>query len=188
MERESNLVKDEYLAENIYFDIAQFGDCYEYTENGKVCVRGRLKANIQFWKNIDACKFIIDTIDSGYKIPFYSLPQGRFSCNNKSALQEDEFVRSAITDLLDSGLVSEEYEVPYVTNPLSVSVNSSGKRRLILDLREVNKHIWKQSVKYDDIRTALLYVEKNKWCFKFDITSAYHHIDIFPDHRKYLGV
>jgi hypothetical protein len=179
MEKEFNLVKDEYFAENIFFDIAQFGECYEYIENGKVCVKGRLKANIQFWKNIDACKFIIDTIDYGYRIPFYSLPQSKFSRNNRSALQEDEFVRSAIADLLESGMVSEEYEMPYVTNPLSVSVNSCGKRRLISDLREVNKHIWKQSVKYDDIRTALLYVEKNKWCFKFDNTSAYHHVNIF---------
>lgn len=32
-----------------------------------------------------------------------------------------------------------------------------------------------------------MYTNKNSWCFKFDITSAYHHIDIFPDHRKYLG-
>lgn len=149
------------------------------TKNGKVCVRGRLKASIQFWKDIDACKFIIDTIDSGYKIPFYSLPQGRFSKNNNSALQEDKFVRGAIKDLLDTGLISAQCEVPFVTNPLTVSVNSSGKRRLILDLREVNKHIWKQSVKYDDLRTALLHVNKNSWCFKFDITSAYHHIDIF---------
>lgn len=44
----------------------------------------------------------------------------------------------AIKDLLDTGLISEQYEVPFVTNPLSVSVNSSSKRRLILDLREFN--------------------------------------------------
>ena len=95
-EKELDLVQDEYIAENIYSDISQVGDCYEYKENGKVCVRGRLKANIQFWKNIDACKFIMDTIYFGYKIPFYSLPQGRFSKNNSSALQEDAFVRGAI--------------------------------------------------------------------------------------------
>ncbi|XP_062621080.1 uncharacterized protein LOC134282689 [Saccostrea cucullata] len=186
-EREFDLVEDKYLTENIYFDSSHFSECYEYKENGKVCVRGRLKDHILFWKNIDTCKFILDTIEFGYKIPFYSLPQARFSKNNKSALQEDEFVRGAIEDLLDNGLISEEHEVPFVTNPLSVSVNSGGKRRLILDLREVNKHVWKQSVKYDDLRTALLYVNKNSWCFKFDITSAYHHIDIFPDHRKFLG-
>lgn len=79
--------------------------------------------------------------------------------------------------LVDNGSISEQYQVPFVTNPVSD----------LLDLREVNKHIWKQSVKYDDLRTALLYVNKNSWCFKFDITRAYHHIDIFQDHRNFLG-
>ena len=73
-----------------------------------------LKANIRFWKDIDACKFIIETIDSGYKIPFYSLPQGRFAKKINSALQEDEYVRAAIKDLLENGMISEEYEVPLV--------------------------------------------------------------------------
>jgi hypothetical protein len=146
-----------------------------------------LKSNIEFWKCIDACQYIIDTIHDGYKIPFYSLPQQSFSTNNKSALQEDAFVQGAIMELLENGLISEQSTAFLITNPLSVSVNSTGKRRLMLDLREVNKHVWKQSVKYDDIRTALMYANQTSWCFKFDITSAYHHIDIFPDHRKYLG-
>ena len=51
----------------------------------------------------------------------------------------------------------------------------------------MNKHIWKQSVKFDDIRIALMYIRKSSWCFKFDIHSAYHHLDIFPEHRKFLG-
>ena len=104
MKRESDLVQDKYSEENTYFDKSQLSDCYEYKENEKICVRGRLKANIRFWKDIDACKFIIETIDSGYKIPFYSLPQGRFAKNNNSALQEDEFVRGAIKYLFPRNL------------------------------------------------------------------------------------
>lgn len=112
-----------------------FGDCYEYKENGNIWIRGRLKASIQFWNYIDASKFITNTIDSGYKISFYSLPKGIFPKNNKSALQKDKFVRGEIKDLMDAGLISEQYEVPFVTNPLSVSVNSSGKRRHIFDIK-----------------------------------------------------
>ena len=39
------------------------------------------------------------------------------------------------------------------------------------------------------MRIALLYVNKNRWCYKFDIINTYHHIyvDVFPDHKKYLG-
>lgn len=106
--------KDKYSTENIYFHSSQFGDCYEYKENGKVCVKGRLKDSIQIWRDINACKFIIDTIDSGYKIPIYSLPQGRFSKICNSALQVDAFVREAIKDLVDNGLISEQYQAPFV--------------------------------------------------------------------------
>lgn len=56
---------------------------------------------------------------------------------------------------MDAGVISAQYEMTFATDPLSVSVNSSGKR-LIFDIREVNIHIWTKSVKYDDL-TALLY-------------------------------
>lgn len=149
--RETDLVKDEI----IHLYSSQFWDCYEYKENGNIWIKSRLKASIQFWNYIDASKFITNTIDSGYKISFYSLPKGRFPKNNISALQKDNFVRGEIKDLMDAGLISEQYEVPFVTNPLSVSVNSSGKRRHIFNIREVNKHIWTKSVKYEAF-TALL--------------------------------
>jgi hypothetical protein len=40
---------------------------------------------------------------------------------------------------------------PIVVNPLTVSVSSSNRKRLILDLRHVNLHLWKTSVKFEDI-------------------------------------
>ena len=49
-----------------------------------------------------------------------------------------------------SKCVIEVESKPHVISPLSVSTNSSGKKRLILDLRYVNKHLWKQSVKFED--------------------------------------
>ena len=56
--------------------------------------------------------------------------------------------------------------MPLVINQLSVSVQSSGKKSLILYLRIVNKHIWKQTVKYEDLRTAVSYLEKKSWMIK----------------------
>jgi hypothetical protein len=67
-----------------------------------------------------------------------------------------------------------------------VSENSS-KKRLILDLRAVNKHIWKQSVKFEDLRIALSFLKTDCHMIKFDITSAYHFIEIYPPHTKFLG-
>ena len=43
---------------------------------------------------------------------------------------------------------------PLVVNPLSVSVQPCGKKRLILDLRPVNKCLLKQRVKFEDWKVA----------------------------------
>ena len=97
------------------------------------------------------------------------------------------FVESAISELVSTHAVVEVPFVPHVVNPLSVSIQSSGKKRLILDLRHVNQFIWKQKFKCEDWRVLLSYVNKGDYLFSFDLKSGYHHIDIFPDHQTFLG-
>ena len=72
-----------------------------------------------------------------------------------SALAHPSFVEEAISELLLTYRVFETDVIPRNVNPLSVSVQSSGKKRLILDLRFINKHLWKQSIKFEDLRVAL---------------------------------
>ena len=76
---------------------------------------------------------------------------------------------------------------PEVVNPLTVSVQSSGKKRLILDLRYVNNHIWKTKIHFEDWTVALQYFRKNHFMFSFDLKSGYYHIGIYPEHCKYLS-
>ena len=65
-------------------------------------------------------------------------------------------------------------------------VQSSGKLRLILDLSHLNKFVAKKSVKYEDLRTVLQLFSPGMFVFSFDLKSAYHHIDICEEHRKFL--
>ena len=88
VDRNAQTFKDEYFSD-IYFDTNSdlTHDFYEYEQGQKdIIVKGRLKANIQFWKNINANSFVIDTIENGYKIPFFSKPSSCFMKSNKSAL------------------------------------------------------------------------------------------------------
>ena len=161
---------------------------YEYEQGtADIIVKGRLFDSYDFWKEINAYPFILDVIKNGYKIPFYSTPPSVFLPNNRSSLNHGDFVESAIHDLLVRGLVIECSSRPIVVNPLTVSIQSNGKKRLILDLRHVNKHLWKSSIKFEDIRTAMYFLKQGDFCFKFDLTSAYHHISIFEPHTLYLG-
>lgn len=70
---------------------------------------------------------------------------------------------------------------PWVVKPLSVSVRDEG------DLRHVNPHLFKYKFKCEDVHTALNLLDKGYPLYTFDIKSAYHHVDIFPSHRSYLG-
>ena len=72
-------------------------------------------------------------------------------------------------------------------NPLSVSTQSPGKKRLILDLRHVNLYVYKQKLKCEDLNVTLSIISRGYSLFKFDLKSGYHHVEIFPKHRKFLS-
>lgn len=148
---------------------------------------GRLKACEQFWETAGAQDHVLQIIREGYKIPFYHLPPEKEMRNNLSALQHADFVNNEILSLLSKGCISMVDQRPKVVNPLTVSVNRQGKNRLILDLRHVNLFLFKFKFRCEDIKTALDMFQVGDYMYKFDIKSAYHHIEIFPAHREYLG-
>jgi hypothetical protein len=59
--------------------------------------------------------------------------------------------------LLITGAVCKIDSLPKVVNSLSVSVNSIGKERLILDLRHVNKYLTLTKIKYEGVKEAKVY-------------------------------
>ena len=78
---------------------------------------------------------------------------------------------------------------PVVVNQLSVSVQSSRKKRLILDLRYPNSFLKKFRIKFEGVRSMmqLLIHPQQSWLFSSDIESGYHHIDIFEIDQEFLG-
>lgn len=42
-------------------------------------------------------------------------------------------------------------------------------------------------MKYEDVRIALMYVQKGCYMMKFDIHSAYHFVDMYLPHTDILG-
>ena len=171
------------------YDLQFFMNNYfDYEEgNAEPLIKGRLKASFSFWSAIGASEFVLDIIEHGYKLPLINTPARAILKNNKSALSHPNFVAEAINDLLDKDLVIECFEPPHVVNPLSVSIQSSGKMRLILDLRYVNQFLWKAKISFEDWNTALSYFKKGNFMFSFDLKSGYHHIEIIPDHYQFLG-
>ena len=135
-------------------------DSYEYEQgvSSNIVVPGSLKNHLQVWRSIGTSQFILDVIDEGYRIPFYYTPPPSFSRYNKSALDHPSFVDEAISELpLTYRVLKRMLFLAMTVNLLSVSIQSSGKKRFISDLRFINKHLWKKSVKFEDLRVALNY-------------------------------
>jgi len=98
--------------------------------------------------------------------------------NHESAAREFQFVTEAIEELIACRCVQVVANQPHICSPLSVAVNSSGKRRLVLNLHYLNRFLWKQTCKYEDLQTVMMLFRPEDYMFTFDLKSRYHHLDI----------
>ena len=163
-------------------------DLDKLEQNSVVVVKGRLRENITFWRSNGASQWLLNVLYEGYCLPFVGFPVKKFFPNHKSASFHAEFGSAEISKLLASGAIVEVLSADLrVCNPLGVAVNSSGKRRRILDLRNVNQHLRSCKFKYEDVRTAADLFHKSDWFFKFDYSSGYHHLEISLSHTPFLG-
>jgi hypothetical protein len=149
-------------------------------------VKGTLKKNLNWWK-LHAPKYIVDVVENGYVIPLYEWPLKSSARNNKSALDNAGFVDTSIESLLRSGVIKQCAAEPHVVNPLTVASNLPTKLRLVLDLRLVNPSVSLAKVKFEDIAVASKLFRKNQFLNVFDLTSAYHHIEIHASQQTLLG-
>ena len=148
----------------------------EYEKNGgsqSIKVAGRLKNHTKFWQSLSPPAEILRVVEHGYVLPFTSEPTEMFSKNNASAVKHVPFVSETIQELCLLGTVEKTKIRPKVISPLTVSVQNNGKKRLILDLRLLNKYVDKVSVKYEDMRTALMLLKTGVNVFKFDLKSEF---------------
>ena len=137
---------------------------FEVESDFPLSVKGNLRHNIKFWKSIGAPYYILPIIENGYKLPFASSPEPVKLRNNKSARLHAEFVDQAIHELVLSGRICVVAQKPLVVNPISVSIQPCGKKRLILDLRHGNKWLnkgWNTKIG----RLLLLSLQRVHTCF-----------------------
>ena len=159
--------------------------CQGYSSNSTPC---RLRDNIACWESIvKAPEFIISIVRQGYILPFVSVPMERFFKNHKSAFVHSKFVSETVSDLLSNGCIRQMATRPTVCSPLLVVVGSTGKKRLVINLRYVNAFLRIEKFKYEDMRTALMLLEKDDFICTFDLKSGYHHVDIHAESQQFQG-
>ena len=71
-------------------------------EASSVTVQGRLKEHSHFWlTELEASNFVRGIVQHGYRIPFLSRPAPVFRFNHQSALQNEQFISSEISNLVE---------------------------------------------------------------------------------------
>ena len=149
-------------------------------------VKASLRTNIPFWEEqLKPSPFVLNVLKRGYLLPLTQVPRSFHAKNNQSAYRHVAFVGEAIEKLLRNRFVDELSRPLHCCNPLTVA--DKGKLRLVLDLRHVNAYINLQKFKCENLRTVAELFYENDFFIRFDLTSGYHHIDIHPEHYKYLG-
>eukprot|EP00731_Ephydatia_muelleri_P008089 Em0004g427a len=93
---------------------------------------------------------------NGYVLPLFAEPTAYKRANQCSAYTNSDFVHKAVSELVNGHIVEEVQEPPYTCSPLSVVENSSGKKRLVENLRHVNQFLCKRRFKYEDLRIAMM--------------------------------
>ena len=151
------------------------------------CVKFSLKNHYSWWAKNSDSQYIQDIILNGYKLPLLEVPKTVFLKNNKSAKINSDFVTQQVDKLVKDGIVIELKSQPTVVNALTVAVNTTGKKRLVLDMRSVNPILNVPSFKFEDIRVASAYFSNNCFMCMFDLSSGYHHVDINTAYQQYLG-
>lgn len=182
-----DISQNDFMYERELHQHKQYFEYQELLSDNVDSTKGRLKTSLEYWKNIGTNENILNVIENGYVIPFISTPPRTFNKNNKTAIENANFVSEAIESLLLKGCIIEVPIVPRVINPLSVANNTVGKKRLILDLRIVNQYVKENKIKFEDWRVATDLFIKNGYMFKFDISSAYHHVEISSSQQTFLG-
>ena len=90
------------------------------------------------WAGIGASDTVLNWVSEGVPIPFVSEPEPRVFLNPEFSDAEKAFLDTEISALEARGVIQRVSRTPLCVSPLKVVPKTSGKFRLICDLR----HRW----------------------------------------------
>ena len=146
----------------------------------EISVRGRLKENSHFWKNeLKPSLFVQNIIDNDYIMSLITIPPSFYTPDSKSSLTNSRFVSQAISKPLKNNCIEELDQKPYCCNLLTVAESKN--------LRHVNSFIQQNKFRRENLTSLSEILSEEDYFTTFDLSSGYHHIQIHPEHRKFLG-
>ena len=149
---------------------------------------GGLARGVDEWAKLTSDRQILQDI-RGHHIEFDEWPtQHKVPRPLNFSQTENDIIALEIERLLEKGVISEVAHEPgeFISNIFVREKKDSGKFRMILNIKELNKHVKKHHFKMDTLTTALSLIEQGDWFLSIDFTDAYYSVNIAAHHRKLL--
>ncbi|XP_067213058.1 uncharacterized protein [Linepithema humile] len=125
---------------------------------------------------------------SGFKIPFSTLPPSRsYLPEPELSSSDSEEIAKELNHLLRKGAISRaEFSEDQFLSPYFLIDKSSGGKRFILNLKELNKFIDAPHFKIEDLKLACQLLSTGTYLASIDLEDAYFLVLIEESSRKFL--
>ena len=156
------------------------------------------------WASLEPGNAVMEIVRNRIRWPFNS--HGRHAVtlqrvpNHKSAMATEkppgcteqlspvDWITQAVTELEVTSIVRRvDPDDVVLCCALSMALKSSGKYRLCLDLRPLNRHLRKLRLRMETLRRVRHLFQRGDWLITIDIVSAYHNFLVHPEDQKFCG-
>lgn len=103
------------------------------------------------------------------------------------AQQDIEWLSEEMDSNVRRGAWEELEERPLWCAAGFIVKNAEGKRRVVIDLRFINRYLCNNTVSFDTLRSLREIILPGDFMISMDLTAGYHHIGIHPSSRQFLG-
>lgn len=148
---------------------------------------GRIRYCIGNWTTISGDPWILEVV-RGYRLELASMPQQRCTPRERPlSVQEQDLVSEEVEKLLLKQAVIKVQEVPnQFLSDLFLVPKKDGSRRPVINLKPLNRHIWKQKFKMEGAKVIRDVLQKNDWMVTIDLKDAYLSVPVAQEDRRFL--
>ena len=152
----------------------------------------RIRRSLAAWQSCGASQMVLSWLRHGYPLPWSQKPlpfhQGVSLANATPAQQQ--FLRSEIQRYFDIGAMEPAACKDYVTRcflvPKPVEAGQPPKWRLVVDLRWVNAHLNKTTMRMETLKQLHMLARPDDYFLSLDLQDGFYAVPVRPADRKYL--
>ena len=155
----------------------------------EIPVGGRLTKFLQNWEQITTDKWVLSIIKEGYKLEFNQKPSWT-GIKKTIIFQENlDIFMEEINTLLEKDVIEKVHNPQTLGgfySTLFLVPKKNGKLKMVTNLKPLNGYLKKIHFKMDTMQKVINLVKLKDWAISLDLSDAYFHLPIFPNHRKYM--